>query len=345
MLKKPLWQQSLLITTGLITLLAYPLTFDGISLSWFWGFIALVITWHLAYTTSLRFTLKTLWVSNLLWTMAWIAFQFAVKVRPDISWHDQGAYQQVLDFSPLRLLPGWILLAGISTFYFLQKRTHQKLVRKPRLLPWLGLGFILSLLVANITTQKISHFWGITVDVGTWFFPLTYIFNDLFTEVYGYNETRKYIWAAIAANLFMVASFYLLVAIGHSSLLASFHTILYTVPRILVASLISFFCGEFFNAYALAKLKVKMQGKWLALRTIGSTGIGVAIDSVIFVSIAFIGALPLKILATIALWEYVLKVGYEILATPLTCWLISRLKQYEKSDVYDHNTRFSPFQF
>jgi uncharacterized integral membrane protein (TIGR00697 family) len=319
--------------------------------------LGIVVLWT---RHSLNLAWRSLGVANLLWMLAWLAFRLAIVAHPDVSWGDQAPYAEVLSVPLSALSVGWVLWALMSLYILIRPpregnshliaqrhplKAHGSVTPKPKYLPWIGMAFVIALLVSNITTQKISHFWGITVDVGTWFFPVTYIFNDIFTEVYGYAATRKYIWSAIAANLVMVLGFMWVVRVGASPAWAAFHEILWTVPRILMASLASFFLGEFLNAYVLAKLKIKMKGRWLPVRTISSTGVGVAIDSIAFVTIAFAGAMPVRVLVAIAAWEYVLKVGYEIIATPLTCWVIQRLKQAESMDVYDVKTRFSPFRW
>ncbi len=346
----PIWLQSLLIVSGLLALITWPLhtTFLELSMGWAWVILAVLASLGLVHQGSIRLMWQTLGVANALWLLAWLAFQLAVFAHPDISWTDQMPYALVLKIPFQHLLWGWGLWGALFLLMPSRMRGHavpKALVSKGRYLPWIGMAFVVSLLVSNITTQKISHFWGITVDVGTWFFPVTYIFNDIFTEVYGYSATRKYIWAAIFANLVMIGGFALVLHLGHSPFKSSYTEILWTVPRILLASLVAFFLGEFLNAFVLAKLKIKMRGRWLPLRTIGSTGVGVAIDSIAFVTIAFAGTMPVSVLLAIALWEYILKVGYEILATPLTCYVIKVLKKVEHQDIYDVKTRFSPFHW
>lgn len=342
-----IYRQSCLLTLGLVFLLILPLQTgqDGI-LPLFICLLALPL-WQLVEKDGPSVAWVTLLACFIFWFVAWAIFHLAIAMPSASYWRQQVAYQQVLSIPFRSFLTLLIVTASgtILAWVCVQKGKVIKAKKRYRLLPWLGLFFVVTLLISNITTQKISHFWGISVDVGTWYFPVTYIFNDIFTEVYGYQRTRQYIWAALGANTLAVICFWVALQLSHAPSLAAYQVILGTVPRIFLASTCSFFCGEFFNAFILAKSKIWLKGRWLPARTIGSTMFGVAIDTLVFTCIAFFGTLSLQELATVAGWEYGLKVGYEILATPITMLVIMLLKRFEQEDYYDMQTSFNPFRF
>lgn len=206
--------------------------------------------------------------------------------------------------------------------------------------------FVAVLLISNVATTKILLFGPFTFDGGTLLFPLSYIFGDILTEVYGYRKSRRVIWigffsAGVMALVFQVVGA-LPPAPGWENQEA-YMTILGMTPRIVVASLIAYFAGEFSNSYTLAKLKIFTRGRWLWTRTISSTLVGEGVDSLLFVGIAFWGELPWDLFLAVGLSNYVFKVGFEILATPLTYAVVSFLKRAEGVDVYDYDTNFNPF--
>jgi hypothetical protein len=202
------------------------------------------------------------------------------------------------------------------------------------------------LLISNIASTKIIQLGVFALDGGTFLFPLTYIFGDILTEVYGYKASRRVIytgffWLAVAAITFQI-----LIAIPPApdwGLQESFAAILGQTPRLLLGSLVGFWAGEFTNSYVLAKMKVATQGKRLWTRTIGSTLTGQAVDTVVFLAIAFYGVLPNDLLLNIALSNYLFKVGIEVLFTPITYRVIAWFKREEGVDVYDVDTNFNPF--
>ena len=189
----------------------------------------------------------------------------------------------------------------------------------------------------------------LTVGAGVLFFPISYFFGDILTEVYGYARDRRVVWAGFAALAF--ASFMAWVIIqlppAHNTFMATFQGQLEGVFgnawRIALASMLAYWCGSFANSYVLARLKVYTQGRQLWLRTIGSTAVGEAIDSLLFYGIAFYGLWATQDLIQVALLEYGLKTLWEALATPLTYWMVRRLKQVEQEDFYDRHTHFTPF--
>lgn len=210
----------------------------------------------------------------------------------------------------------------------------------------LGL-FVAVLLISNIASTKILDLGPFTFDGGTILFPIIYIFGDILTEVYGYKATRRVIWTGFASALLMSV---VLIIVGKLPAAEdwgyqeSYNSILGLTSRIVIASLIAYWIGEFSNSYIMAKMKVKMQGKKLWMRTIGSTIVGEGFDTVIFVMIAFWGVLPGSLIISVIISNYIFKVGFEVLATPLTYYITKKFKQKENVDFYDSDTDFNPFK-
>ena len=209
----------------------------------------------------------------------------------------------------------------------------------------LGL-FVAVLLISNVASTKILQFGPFTFDGGTILFPIIYIFGDILTEVYGYKKSRRVIWTGFFAALLMSAVF---IIVGKLPAAAdwvnqeAYDKILGLTPRIVVASLIAYFSGEFSNSFTLAKMKIATRGRYLWSRTVGSTVVGEGVDTLLFVLIAFWGVLPGSLILAVIISNYVFKVGFEVLATPLTYLIVGRLKQAEGVDVYDDKTNFNPF--
>ena len=207
--------------------------------------------------------------------------------------------------------------------------------------------FVTVLLISNVASTKIVAFGPLTFDGGTILFPLSYIFGDILTEVYGYARSRKVIWIGVAAALLMSLTFIVVGALPpaadwpHQD---AYNTILGLTPRIITASLIAYFAGEFSNSFTLAKLKLWTQGRQLWLRTISSTLVGQVVDTALFILIAFTGVLPNSLLWTLIVSNYLFKCGVEILFTPVTYWVTGWLKQQEHEDYYDRDTDFNPFR-
>lgn len=209
--------------------------------------------------------------------------------------------------------------------------------------------FATLLIVSNFASTRIIDMGGgLSFDAGTLMFPFSYIFNDLLTEVYGYNRSRRVIWIGFMALTISAVSLGLVglfpPAEGWEQAEA-WDAIMGLVPRIVGASLLAYFVGEFINSYVLAKLKVKTGGKYLCFRLISSTAIGQVFDTLIFASIAFIGVLNWDLWLTLVVSNYVFKVGVEVILLPLTAFAVSRMKKAEGSDVYDRETKFSPFRW
>jgi len=207
--------------------------------------------------------------------------------------------------------------------------------------------FVAVVLISNVASTKIVYLQWFTFDGGTILFPLAYIFGDIFTEVYGYARSRVAIWTGFAAAALMSL---ILSVVGALPPAAgwehqqAYDTILGQTPRIVLASLIAFFAGEFSNSYVLARMKILTKGRWLWTRTIGSTVVGELVDTILFCVIAFLGNLPLALLWSIILSNYVFKVGVEVIFTPLTYRIVARLKSAERMDVFDIGTDFNPFR-
>jgi len=188
----------------------------------------------------------------------------------------------------------------------------------------------------------------VTFGAGVLFFPVSYIFGDVLTEVYGYGRDRRVVWAGFAALAF--ASFMSLVVLNMpvAPFMADYQKSLVDVFgntwRIALGSLIAFWCGSFANSYVLAKMKLWSGGRWLWTRTIGSTLAGELVDSSLFYVIAFYGVWPLEKVIQVAIAQYVLKTGWEVVMTPVTYKVVGFLKRAEKEDWYDRHTNFTPFR-
>jgi uncharacterized integral membrane protein (TIGR00697 family) len=206
--------------------------------------------------------------------------------------------------------------------------------------------FVACLVVSNITAVKLIQVDGYVLPGAIVIFPISYIIGDVLTEVYGFAKARLVIWLGFSANLFAVLSFALvgiLPAAGFWTGQEAYDVILGAAPRILAASFLAFLIGEFTNSYILARLKVATKGRMLWLRTIGSSLVGQTLDSTVFIVVAFWGILPPAVLFTTIVIQAVVKIGYEILATPVTYAVVNWLKRTEGVDHYDRETRFNPF--
>lgn len=222
-------------------------------------------------------------------------------------------------------------------------------------------GFVTVLLTSNIASSAKIIDWGVSLpliglalafDAGTLLFPISYIFGDVLTEVYGYAASRRVIWVGFAMaglmgfTLWLVARLPGEAAWQQSTGQAAYDAVLGGVSRggILIASIVAYFCGEFSNSFVLAKMKVWTGGRYLWSRTIGSTLVGEGIDSAIFVTIACaFGVFPWSAALSIIVANYIFKVGIEVLFTPVTYRVVSWLKRAEQSDAFDRHTDFNPF--
>jgi len=208
-------------------------------------------------------------------------------------------------------------------------------------------AFVTVLLCANlIGAAKVCRIGPVTFGAGVLFFPISYVFGDVLTEVYGYARARKVVWAGFGALIF--ASFMTWAVLAFPPApgwphQVAFQTVFGSTPRIVLASLVAYFCGEFCNSYVLAKMKLLTSGRFLWMRTIGSTIAGEAVDSLIFYPLAFLGVWSNDLVARVLVSNYLLKVGWEAVMTPLTYRVVNALKRAEREDYYDRDTDFTPF--
>jgi uncharacterized integral membrane protein (TIGR00697 family) len=218
-------------------------------------------------------------------------------------------------------------------------------------------AFVAVLLISNVVVVKVMRLGPFQVgpvtlgpwitDGATFLFPVTYIFGDILTEVYGYARSRRVIWTGFAAVALAALTYTLVGRMPPSDdwepYQAAYTAILGQVPRFAVAGLIGFWVGEFCNSFVLARLKVLTNGRWLWTRTLGSTVVGQAVDTTIFVLIGFWGTLPPRAVFDLIVFGFVFKVTYETLATPVTYAIVTWLKRAEHEDYFDVDTDFNPF--
>jgi uncharacterized integral membrane protein (TIGR00697 family) len=208
--------------------------------------------------------------------------------------------------------------------------------------------FVVVLLVSNLVAQKICMIGPFAVSGAVLLFPITYIFGDVFTEVYGFAASRRAIWLGFfgtALLYLMGAAVIALPGAPDWKNQQAFSIVFGFIPRILISSLIAFWAGEFANSYTMARMKLWTNGRKLWTRTVGSTVVGQGVDTVLVITLTFAGRYPVRTLANIIVTGYLLKVGYEVLATPITYFVIGRLKAAEHSDAFDRGADFNPFHF
>ena len=206
--------------------------------------------------------------------------------------------------------------------------------------------FITCLITANIIAVKVISLGIFVLPAAIFVFPVSYIFGDVLTEVYGYRTARRVIWLGFGCNLIFVFFAWigqLLPAADFWTAQGSYETILGFAPRLLAASLCGYLVGEFANSFVLARMKILTQGRWLWSRTIGSTIIGEGLDTVIFITLAFTGTgSPV---GTMIWHHWFFKTGIEVIATPATYAIVNWLKRSEGIDTYDRETKYNPFVF
>jgi queuosine precursor transporter len=215
--------------------------------------------------------------------------------------------------------------------------------------------FVTSLIVSNIIAVKLITVGPLALTAAVVIFPVSYIFGDVLTEVYGYARARQVIWIGFGCNVLAVAAIYLSIRLPASPFWAAgslesaqasqqaYEAVLGFAPRLLLASFIAYLVGEFVNSFIMAKMKILSRGRHLWMRTIGSTVVGQLVDSGIFIVVAFVGVVPADRLVPIIVSQWLVKSAYEALATPLTYVVVFYLKRSEKVDHYDHATDFNPF--
>ncbi len=207
--------------------------------------------------------------------------------------------------------------------------------------------FAACLVISNILDSKFFQIGNTVFPAGIILFPIVYVFGDVFTEVYGYSQSRKAIWTGFFALLILVISLEIARRLPAASFWqnqAAFDSILGKVPRIVLASIVAYFAGEFINSFTLAKLKVKQNGKAVAIRFVASTITGQAVDTLTFIIIAFAGTMAVNEMVQIFLSAWLFKVAWEVIALPISIPLVAWLKKVENEDYYDKETNFSPFK-
>src|SRR5215510_4773862 len=230
---------------------------------------------------------------------------------------------------------------------FLQRLTHKhQSLRNFRYYDILVHIFVVVLLISNLVGSKICAIGPFRISGAQLLFPITYIFGDVFTEVYGYSGSRRAIWIGFFASGLMALMGLITVHIPPAPNWPNqhaFEVVFNFVPRMVAASLIAFWCGEFANSYTLARMKLLTEGRWLWTRTVGSTVVGQAVDTTIVMILAFGGTVNRSLILNLIVSGYLGKVLYEALATPFTYLVVNSLKRAEGVDVYDTHTDFNPF--
>lgn len=204
---------------------------------------------------------------------------------------------------------------------------------------------------AKIIDLNISIFsLALIFDAGTLVFPVSYIFGDILTEVYGYRRARRVIWSGFGASI-LVGFFVWLTAVLPGEALweemvgqTAYEAVLGGIYGLIVASITAYWLGAFSNSFILAKMKILTNGRWLWTRTIGSTIVGQAVDTTVFITIATaLGVFPIELMVSLIVTNYILKVGIEVALTPITLMIVNWMKRAEDVDIFDRDTRFSPF--
>lgn len=214
-----------------------------------------------------------------------------------------------------------------------------------RLLPIITGFFVGVLILSNILAAKMVRLGPFVFDGGTLLFPLSYIFGDVLTEVYGYKESRKVIWTGLGMLVVMSFNIWLIGALPAEpswTFQTDFQNILAVVPRIALASVLGYCAGEYSNSVVLSRMKILTKGRYLWMRTVGSTLVGEFFDTLLFVTIAFLGSYPLGVLIAMILSNYMFKTVIEALFTPLTYAVIGFVKKTEAIDVYDYGEKYNP---
>ncbi len=209
-----------------------------------------------------------------------------------------------------------------------------------------GILFAICLLVSNILATKIILIGSFVAPAGVLIFPIAYIINDVIVEVWGYQKARLIIWSGFVVNILAVLFFTLGIVVPAAPFWQNqdaFATILGSTPRIIIASLLAYLIGSFLNAFVMSKVKVMMKGKDFSVRAILSTLIGESADSMIFITIAFAGTMPLNVLIAMIFTQAFIKTIYEIIILPFTILVVKWVKKVEGIDSYDESISYNPF--
>ena len=207
--------------------------------------------------------------------------------------------------------------------------------------------FVTCLITANFIIVKQISIGNLVLPAAIIIFPLSYVIGDILTEVYGYQQARRVIWLGFLCNLIAVVAIWVGKVLPSAPVFeaqSAYERILGSTPRFLLASFVAYLAGEFANSFVLAKMKIRTRGRWLWMRTIGSTLVGQGIDTLIVLTIAFAGVLPFSVLGTMISSHWLVKTAYEAVATPLTYGVVGYLKRKEGIDVYDYGTDFNPLR-
>ena len=210
-----------------------------------------------------------------------------------------------------------------------------------------AIAFVSVYLISQVSSSKLFVLGHLELPGAAVVFPMSYIFGDILTEVYGYARTRRVIWGGFGAAILMALVLWIVQMLPpapdwHNQ--QAYEAILGVVPRMVLGSIVAYWAGEFANSYVMAKMKLTTKGLHLWTRTVGSTIVGQAVDSTVFITIAFAGRIPWSMVLQIAATLYLSKVVYEIAATPLTYAIVKWLKRVEQVDFYDWKTDFTPFR-
>jgi hypothetical protein len=223
-----------------------------------------------------------------------------------------------------------------------------------RRLPVITAVFVTSLIVSNIIAVKLFFAGPAILPAAIIIFPISYIFGDVLTEVYGYARARQVIWIAFFCNLLAVVAIWISIQLPPAPVWSvgtygspeasqkAYEAILGFAPRLLAASFIAYLVGEFLNSYVLARMKIATNGRYLWMRTIGSTLVGQLADTGIFILLAFYGTIPVHVLMNLILFQWLIKCAYEAAATPFTNLVVAYLKRTDHEDYYDRRTNFNP---
>ena len=224
---------------------------------------------------------------------------------------------------------------------------NKEKVMVSRLFAILGIVYVTCLLLSNLIAGKMMALGSITLPAAVILFPITYIMGDVFTEVYGFKNTRTIIWTGFACSAFAVAIYMITIVLPHPDFWGNqdaYVTVLSTTPRVFIASLLGYLFGEFSNSMILSKLKVVTQGKKLWVRTILSTVVGEAFDTIIFIAVSFWGTMENSVLLQMMLFQYLFKVCYEVIFTPVTYAVVKWIKKKEDLDTFDTDVKYNIFK-
>lgn len=224
--------------------------------------------------------------------------------------------------------------------------TPNTIAEKSKYFIYIAIAFVTVLIISNTVGSKIVQIGPFFLAGATFIFPVSYIFGDILTEVYGYAASRKIIWSGFVALIFSSIAYWFVQMLPPAPFWQNqeaFEAILGVVPRIAFAGIVAYFIGEFFNSFVLSKMKILTEGKYLWTRTIGSTVVGEGVDSLVFGILAFIGTMPTSALITLILSLYLFKVLVEVILTPVTYMIVNKLKVAEGIDVYDKGVNYNPF--